>query len=152
MKRNVNDCGRGSVFKGKIVIGMDYDWQSVVNYIRAFATLNECDDVIIYTGVIDHQINVTHRHNYKEYLANHDGKTPVMDYQTALQSLEIIATPIDKLEDAILRYQQLPMVKLAYESRCYAGPHFAYSRRFNCSDPDMVNMDGELRVRLSWDS
>lgn len=129
-----------------ITIGAAHEWQWLVDAIRKYAQVHNQTHVIIHTGLIQHNINVPMIDLYNQ------GHHEVDDnFTTTMGKVSVITGTVDKIEEAILDFQQLAIVKEVAKVRSCMGPNvhepYSYFRYREASDETR-----EMQVKLSWDS
>lgn len=113
--------------------------------IEKFANEKNQTHVIIFTGLIEHNINEP---MYDLYQRGHheEGDT----FAETLGKIEIIACTITELSAAIINFQQLKIVKELPEIRSYMGPNvgrpYTYFTDTSCAETQ------EMQIKLTWDS
>lgn len=144
-----------SKFTGLVSIGEDYEWQELVDTLQARIDKDasagcKCQSIIIFTGLVQHNINVTMTELHEEFHEEGD------DLMKSMQKLSVIACTPENLEQAILDFQGLGIVKGTPETRSCAGPNLKDITNYYISHkyqpPLIVGKCGELQVTLSWDS
>nr|QBK87399.1 MAG: hypothetical protein LCMAC201_03090 [Marseillevirus LCMAC201] len=126
--------------EGNITIGFDNEWQDLVDEINAKITKDgNVETIIIFTGLVEHNINHPMTTLYKEY---HE---PDDNLETTIQRLSVITCPTKKLEQAILDFQKLKIVEGMADSRSCVGPGLRSMNNYFYNDTT-----GELQVCLAW--
>jgi hypothetical protein len=141
--KGINDTLARSKFNDdNITIGAAHEWQWAVDEITKFATTNGQSYVIIFTGLVEHNINIPMIELHK--IAHEPGDS----YAVTIMKLSIIACPITELEQAILDFQQLKIVQELGQCRSCMGPN----TRKICSYFEHDGENNEMQVNFSWDS
>jgi hypothetical protein len=127
-----------------ISMGFADEWQKVVDSISKIIRGDDEEEdrdiyVIITTGVVEHNINISAR----EICTAVYGECSSKKYQKAVQKLSLISCHIKDLTDAILAFQKNKIVQEASDTRSFMGPMID-SYEWAHSD--------ELHVLLCWDS